>query len=81
MAGLSDWLNIEVRNQDVGKTTLGFLPWATGDSDCTGHAGYCNQKLKVLPGLGWEVAEGGISALKSHSSSPREFNRHLPLST
>lgn len=69
---------MEVRNQDVGKTTLGFLPWAT---DCTGHAGYSNPRLKVLPDLGQEVGEGGISALKSHSNSPREFNRHLSLST
>lgn len=72
---------MEVRNQDVGKTTLGFLPWATGDSDCTGHAGYRNPRLKVLPDLGQEVGEGGISALKSHSNSPREFNRRLSLST
>ena len=55
MAGLIDWLNIKVRNKDAGKTTLGFLPWATGESDCTGHVGYCNQKLEVLPDLGWAV--------------------------
>ena len=80
MAGLIDWLNIKVRNKDAGKTTLGFLPWATGESDCTGHVGYCNQKLEVLPDLGWAVGERGISILKSHSNRFREFNRHFSLS-
>lgn len=59
LAGLIDWLNIKVRNKDVGKTTLGFLPWATGSLDCTGHV-TCNQKLEVLPDLSWAFLSSNL---------------------
>ena len=67
MAGLIDWLNIKVRNKDVGKTTLGFLPWATGESDCTGHVGYCNQKLEVLPDLSWAFLSSNLIVIVSEN--------------
>lgn len=57
-------------NEDVRKTTLGCSPWATGVSDCMGHAGYCDQKLDVLLDLGWKGGKGGgIPGLKSHRYS------------
>lgn len=52
LAELSNWVNVEVRNKGVGETTLGFLPWATCDSHCTGRVVYCNPKFTLLPALG-----------------------------
>lgn len=68
-------------NKDVGRTTLGFLPGATGDSNCTGHVACRDQMLDVLPALGWEGGREAFLASNLIGRASGNSTGHRSLST